>query len=79
MVIKHYKCLQIKHQVCTALYVEQAKLDLLLVTIATEPTDGYVRFVRTAERYGYNVKVSFVVTLLTVKYSIFFQRLLVWV
>lgn len=37
---------------------EDVKLDLLLVTIATEPTDGYVRFIRTAERYGYNVKVS---------------------
>ena len=37
---------------------EETKLELLLVTIATEPTDGYVRFMRTAERYGYNVKVS---------------------
>lgn len=42
------------------LVVEDAKLDLLLVTIATEPTDGYTRFMRTAERYGYNVKVSFI-------------------
>ena len=34
------------------------KLDLLLITIATDPTDGYVRFVRSAEKYGYNVRVS---------------------
>ncbi|XP_065890030.1 multifunctional procollagen lysine hydroxylase and glycosyltransferase LH3-like isoform X2 [Dysidea avara] len=32
------------------------KLDLLLITIATDPTDGYVRFVRSAEKYGYNVR-----------------------
>lgn len=42
--------------------VDDSKLDLLLVTIATEQTDGYVRFMRTAERYGYNVRVSFTVT-----------------
>ena len=33
------------------------KLDLLLITIATDPTDGYVRFMRSAEKYGYNVRV----------------------
>ena len=43
--------------ICTGIS-EETKLDLLLITIATEPTDGYVRFMRTAERYGYNVKVN---------------------
>jgi len=38
------------------------KLDLLLVTIATDPTDGYVRFMRSAEKYGYNVRVSIFVS-----------------
>ena len=50
---------------------EDSKLDLLLVTIATEPTDGYVRFMRTAERYGYNVKVSYL-SLLAEKDTEFF-------
>ena len=57
MVNNCYKCLQIMIMICTAI-PEETKLDLLLITIATEPTDGYVRFMRTAERYGYNVKVN---------------------
>jgi len=57
------------------------KLDLLLITIATDPTDGYVRFMRSAEKYGYNVRV--IIFLLCNKiwridiYSI--PRLLEWV
>lgn len=53
---------------------EDTKLDLLLVTIATEPTDGYVRFTRTAERYGYNVKVSSTIFLLVEKILNFFLK-----
>lgn len=35
--------------------------DLLVVSVATNETDGYRRFVRSLEVYGYNYEVSIVV------------------
>ena len=32
--------------------------ELLVLTVATEPTDGFKRFMRSAEVYGIDVKVS---------------------
>lgn len=66
--VKHYYLFANK---TLLLYPEDTKLELLLITIATEKTDGYVRFMRTAERYGYNVRVSITIALLIENYCFF--------
>lgn len=43
-----------------AVWAEQRKLspeNLLVITVATEETDGYLRFMRTAREFNYTVKV----------------------
>lgn len=32
--------------------------NLLVITVATEETDGYLRFMRTAQEFNYTVKVT---------------------
>ena len=39
-------------------FLLHAFLDLLLYTVATDDNDGYQRFLRSADFYGYNVTVK---------------------
>lgn len=36
--------------------------NLLVITVATEETDGFHRFMRTAREFSYNVKVTHALT-----------------